>query len=198
MFQFQARKSCSRNSAINICALALARWNELLIGLSLKRVLGQQSWGLCSTDGAVVVFLKVLPSRQSCSYVFTSWACTGPPSGLLDQPGSPYLHWGLSAQVSLGGDLMGWAICPPGCPQRPTWGCLEHREQILPMMAHLVLQTQISFCWGLVIRELLPVPASPLFPGCMLGHAGFVFRFFKYFALWFSMQCSRYFAKGTL
>lgn len=66
------------------------------------------------------------------------------------------------------------------------------------MMAHLVLQTQISFCWGLVIRELLPVPASPLFPGCMLGHAGFVFRFFKYFALWFSMQCSRYFAKGTL
>jgi len=69
---------------------------------------------------------------------------------------------------------------------------------MLALMAHLAPQTQFSCCWSLLISKLFLVPGSPPLPGCMLGHAGFASKFFKYFALWFFMQRSRYFAKGTL
>lgn len=128
VLQFQERKSHNRNHATNICALALDEWNGLTIGVSLKTVQGQQSWGLCSTGRAVDAFPKVLPSRQSCSYVFTSWACNGPPPGPPDHPGSPYLHWDLSAQVSVWRRSDGLSHLSSRLPQRLTWGCLEHRN----------------------------------------------------------------------
>lgn len=95
MLQFQERKSHNRNHATDICALALDRWNGLLIGLSQKTVQGQQSRG---SSGCIPQSSPIQAVLLLCVHQL---GFNESPSGLPDQPGSPYLHWDLPAQVSL-------------------------------------------------------------------------------------------------
>lgn len=195
----RARKSHNADLATNICAHVVARWNShcngLLIGLSLNPGQRQQCQGSTSCPHW---HAPQLSSHAFVDHLVTSWDCSGSPLGSTR---SPYLHCVLHPRSLLGREMTAWAahrahFFPQGCPQRPLLA--GYKEKVHPPLPYCAPQIQMSFCWCPMVRELHPVPGSPLLPGCTLGCVGFVSRFFKYFALWFFMLCSKCFAKGTL